>query len=366
MIPTTGSRLGAVALAGGLFLAKTARAQTTDPQLAQSLFEQARGLVAAGRYKEACPLFAESQRLDPGGGTLLNLGLCHEQEGKTATAWTELNAALSVAIKDGRKGRENIARQHIAALEPKLLRLTVTVPSKSEVAGISVSLDGIPLARPTWGIAAAVDPGTHKVEAAAPGRRGWSALIVMATAGETRVVDVPPLEPDAAAAVACPEGFVWSGATCVRQGAPVPAPAPTPAPPLPTLAPSAEPEPAPVPTTPVDVGQSKTSGGTIVRYTIGGLSLGALGTSLATGIVAWTDHTYVNDHCNTSRNYCDGQEGIDKQSQSRTWAWVSTITLGVGVVGAGVFVFWPSSIRAPSVTAVPVAGGGALLVSGAL
>jgi hypothetical protein len=45
---------------------------------------------------------------------------------------------------------------------------------------------------------------------------------------------------------------------------------------------------------------------------------------------------------------------------------VSTITLAAGVVGAGVFIFWPSGTRSPSVTAVPVAGGGALLVRGAL
>jgi hypothetical protein len=360
MISTTASRAALVLAV--LLVPFAARAQTTDPQLAQSLFDQARQLMTAQKYKEACPLFAESQRLDPGGGTLLNLAMCHEAEGKTATAWTEFNAALSIAIKDGRKGRESIARQHIRALEPKLCHVTVTVPSTSEVDGIAVSLDGLPLARPAWGIAASVDPGTHKVEANAPGHRGWSALVVMAGAGEARTVMVPPLPVDSSqAAAACPEDFEWNGSTCIRSGAPAAAPPPaiTPAPPVAT--PSAPSGPPP----PVDYGQIKVTSTSPLRYTVGALSLASLGASLVTGIVAWSDHNTVNDHCDVSRQYCDSSDDISRQSASRTWAWVSTITLGAGVVGSAVYLFWPSQTKT-IVTAAPVVGGMALVVQGAL
>src|SRR5689334_18204741 len=92
----------------------------TDRGLAQSLFDDGKNLMKAKRYAEACPKLEESQRLDPSGGTLLNVALCHELEGKLATAWSDFKGALSLAKKDGRNDRIKAATEHIAALEPKL------------------------------------------------------------------------------------------------------------------------------------------------------------------------------------------------------------------------------------------------------
>src|SRR5262249_35450838 len=90
-----------------------------DTERAQVLFEQARQLVAAGRYAEACAMFAESQRLDPAGGTLLNLAVCHESEGKMLAAWAEFHEARVQARQDGRTDREDLAAAHIARLESR-------------------------------------------------------------------------------------------------------------------------------------------------------------------------------------------------------------------------------------------------------
>src|SRR6187402_592492 len=102
-------------------------ADPQEQQLAQALFDEGRRLMDAKRYGDACPKLAESQRLDPGGGTLLNLAICHENEGRLATAWTEFNEALGVARREGRTDREQEATDHAQRLERLLPRLTVVV-----------------------------------------------------------------------------------------------------------------------------------------------------------------------------------------------------------------------------------------------
>src|SRR5260221_11014313 len=64
----------------------TAHAQN-DPVAARTLFDEGRKLLADGKYDAACPKLEESQRLDPGTGTLFNLADCWEQIGRTASAW---------------------------------------------------------------------------------------------------------------------------------------------------------------------------------------------------------------------------------------------------------------------------------------
>src|SRR6476660_7801185 len=120
----------------------SAEPSAADKSLATQLFKEGRTLVDQGRVPEGCRKLEESQRLDPGGGTLLNVALCHEKEGRTATAWTEFTEALGLAKKDDRPQRIELAQTHIAALEPTLSRLVIQVPATSDLPDLEIKRDG--------------------------------------------------------------------------------------------------------------------------------------------------------------------------------------------------------------------------------
>lgn len=158
--------------------------------------------MAAGKYDEACPKLEDSQRLDPGGGTLLALALCHEGQGRTATAWADFNLALSAARRDGRPDREKAAEEHIRALEPQLSRLTITVTQPAP--DLRVTRDGTGVGSAEWGTPLPLDPGAHRVEAVAPGKKTWSTAVTVKRQSSTEVTIAPLEDASPAAAVAVP------------------------------------------------------------------------------------------------------------------------------------------------------------------
>src|SRR3984885_13234555 len=97
-----------------------ANTSTDSRALAETLFFTARGLMEAGRYTEACNKLTESYRLDAAAGTLLNLAVCNQKIGKTASAWGEYRDALAEARRMNRPDREKVATEGIAALEPEV------------------------------------------------------------------------------------------------------------------------------------------------------------------------------------------------------------------------------------------------------
>jgi hypothetical protein len=189
-----------MALAITIATPASAEPTPTERALAQTLFDEGRKLMTEKHYAEACAKFAKSQELDPSAGTFINLALCHESEGKLATAWAEFNEALSQALRDGRSDREQAAREHIEKLKPKLNQLTIAVSDAAKVKGFQVTLDGAPLREALWGVATPIDPGKHMVVATAPNKQTYSTSVSFEEPGVARTVELPPLQSQAAPA----------------------------------------------------------------------------------------------------------------------------------------------------------------------
>lgn len=179
----------------GLGLPGHAAAQTeTRAAVAESLYRQARDLMAGGKYDEACLKLAESQRLDPATGTLLNLAACHEHQGKLATAWLEYSDAQVAARRDGRQDRVEYAHARTQELEPKLSHLTLSLAAAADDPTLEIELDGASVGRAVLGASTPVDPGPHTVRVTANGKKPWTAKVDIAGEAQQQTLVIPPLE----------------------------------------------------------------------------------------------------------------------------------------------------------------------------
>jgi serine/threonine-protein kinase len=330
--------LVAAGLASG---APAARAQTSpaDAAAAQALFDEAKALMKAGHFDQACPKLEESQRLDAGGGTLLVLGLCYESLGRTGSAWATWNDALSGARSEHRPDREKLAQEHIRALEEKMPRARVNVPTPPR--GVEVRRDGELLGPAQWGTAVPIDPGTHAFDATAPGKVPWHESLVVAAERKVYEVNVPELQ-DAAI--------------------PPPAPAP-PAPATAAPAPS-PPQPVPPPAPPPAPPASSSNPLRTAAFVSGGVAIAARGAgAILTGVASakWSD---AHAACQGTLQ-CHDPAAVSEGNTAGHDADAATVLWAVGGVGAAaaVLLFVVSaghgdSAPATSLHVSPLFGGG--------
>jgi hypothetical protein len=301
MSPRLAAAIAIVTLISSLCGLATAQAPSAaDKAVAETLFQEGRKLLTRGELDEACAKFAESNRLAPRLGTLLNLATCHEKQGKTASAWAEFTEAAAIAKQDKRKDREKFARDHAASLEKKLSRLVLEV--SAPVDGTVVELDSEAIGRAVWGTPIPVDPGSHQLEVSAPGHERWSKSLTIKPGPTTISVSIPKLEPEP------------SEPDAKRE-------TPEPSAKTPDRAPEADQD-----------GQSDGS----AQRTIGWLAIGAgvvgIGIGSYFGLQTFSKQNESEDHCNGTS--CD-QTGIDLRSEAKTTGTISTIGFAAGAVGLG-------------------------------
>jgi hypothetical protein len=264
---------------------------------AQALFDEARKAMTQGNYAAACPKFAESEKLDPGAGTLLNLANCYDKNGQTASAWATFKDAAAEAKKSGHPDWEATSRKRAAALEPTLSRLTVDVAAGSVVDGLEVRRDGVAMGRAEWGVAIPVDPGSHLIEATAPNARKWSTTTNVETGGANATVSVPLLEIEKAVVTPPP---------------PVVAPAP------------------------------KSNGQRIAGVVIAGFGVAGIAVGSVFGVEALTKNNQALESQNCPTSSLCNANGISLTSDAKTFATVSTVGFiaGAGLVAVGAVVFF--------------------------
>jgi hypothetical protein len=358
------------ALLGGLVALGSATARAAPPRAprdaaaAQGLFYEARGLMRAGRYAEACPKLEESLRLDVGTGTTFNLADCNEHLGKLAAAWSGFLDAAAASKAAGQVERERVARDRAAKLEAKLPKLVVEIESKNTPPGLVVERDGVAVGPAAFGGAIPVDPGIHRVVARAPGYQDKEA-VVQAREGQTLRVAVGEL----ARAVTMP-----ATAAIPRPTAPASATSPPAAATVgTTTTTSAETPPAerafPEPVVPHG-GSLRTVGWVTV-----GLGTAALGGSAYFGLRSIDRRDQAEAHCRG--DLCDAR-GVDLRAGALRSGDVATaLAIGGGAAVLGgllLVVLTPRDHdrgKAPargamSASASPMPGGGALVLGGTL
>jgi hypothetical protein len=298
------------ALAATLFARPSAAQQapvSSDAANADSLFTEAKQLMASGDYATACPKLAESYRLDPGTGTLTALAVCHQHIGKVATAWNEFAEVASSAQRQGRADREAFARQQINAIEPLLSRLTIQVPPDvAAIPKLEVRRDTTVVSQPAWGVPVPVDPGDHIIEATAPDREPWTGHITVDGNADQKVIAVPLLDKQAAATPP------------VEQ-----APTLSPVPPAETT--SDHHAPFPMRT---------------VGLVVGGAGIVSLALGSYFGASAISKSNDAKKRC-TEPSACSDEGAVSENSDAKSDAVIADVTViaGLAAIGTGVFMF---------------------------
>lgn len=163
-----------------------------DKALSEQLFRDAKKLLDAGQVSAACPKFAESLRLEPKLGTLLNLATCHEKEGKTASAWAEFNEALRLAKKQGDDDRVEFAQTHAASMEAKLSRIAIEIAET--VPDMVIQLNDKSLSAAAVGSNIPLDPGEYAISVTAPGKKTYETKLTLEAGPIVKPLVIPKLE----------------------------------------------------------------------------------------------------------------------------------------------------------------------------
>jgi hypothetical protein len=271
---------------------------------ADGLFKKGRAALAQGKLADACGFFADSFKLEPAPGTMLNLADCEDKKGDLVKARADFSRVQGFLAAGDDRGAIVAAR--IKTLSDRIPMLTLKVPD-----GAAVTLDGAIVPTDTYGAAVPRDPGDHVVLVTYVGHADNEVHVKLAEKDHAVVtLELGASGVSGASASAAP-------ASTSSQASDVAAPS----------APSAHPT---------------SRGPNIPAYAgIGGGAV-LLGVGAVTGLIALGNASAVHDAC--PGGVC-GSPGAQKvaqgnASQASALGVVSSVAMALGAVGVGAGVYF--------------------------
>lgn len=281
---------------------------------AEALFLEGKALVEKNDLPPACERFAQSHKLDPQVGTLLYLATCHEQIGKTATAWIEFKDAQALAEASNKADRIQQAKEGVDRVGAMLSRATIKLGDRAP--GQVVKVNGREQA--VLDAPLPFDPGTLEVTSEAPGRKAAKLSVDLPKGPASIEIVVPALDAEVVA---------------VKK------------------------------VEPREVDHT-------LAFIVGGAGLGLGAVGFALGGAAWATRDSADEHCQGSA--CT-QEGLDGHDTADALAWGSNVMLvaGTAALATGVILYFVYTPEAPPAAAFapwvdPTTGSAGVFVGGAL
>jgi len=197
MRPVQFLQLSLSLMAAWLVLSQPAEALAAEPSaseisVARRLFEEGAALENEGKWPQAAEKFRRAAAIKDTPGIRFHLARCEEERGALVEALLEYDRAREL-IERGAKAPDvekllGPARERVQA---RVALLTLRLPS--DVSHVMVEVDGKPLSSSVRGLPLPLNPGKHRLTAAASGRKTHTEEVELG-AGESRELRIvlPP------------------------------------------------------------------------------------------------------------------------------------------------------------------------------
>jgi hypothetical protein len=329
---------GALALLAALVATLPARAKAAPPtpdELAEakSLFTKAEADEDAGRWSDALTKLRRVTAVKTTPGVRFHIGLCEEKLGHLVAALDDYAMAEQSGRAENKQEVVGVASEARTSLQARVPHMTVGLPARFVDGPLraEVRLDGAIVPASSYGIAGPVDPGSHTIQAHAPGQLSYALTVTVVERQDARVDILFVPDPNAAP----------------LPGAPAAAKAPPQA---------------------VSTDTSASTGGMGTNRRLAIIATAGAGALLLGGVGAYAaaagDQSYWQGKCAGLGPSC---MGMSNPTPTRVWDWTA-LGAWIGAAGAaGLSVYWwtrPDGGSTPSVQGSLVVGPGSVGLRG--